>query len=69
LKLGKLFDVSAFKKTVQVPFYDTFIDIPIGYKSILKSFYGDDWHIIKKRRKFDNTLEINSGVLDPKNIC
>ena len=68
-KLGKLFDVSAFKKTVQVPFYDTFIDIPIGYKSILKSFYGDDWHIIKKRRKFDNTLEIISGIIDPKNIC
>ena len=48
-RLGKLFDVSAFRKTVPMPFYDTLIDIPAGYKSVLQSFYGDDWHVMKTR--------------------
>jgi len=48
-RLGKLFDVSAFRQTVPMPFYDTLIDIPAGYQSVLQSFYGDDWHVMKTR--------------------
>jgi phosphorylcholine metabolism protein LicD len=67
-RLGKLFDVSAFRKTVPMPFYDTLVDIPIGYKSVLQSFYGDDWRTIKKRMS-GNKLETITGTLPPKQIC
>lgn len=45
---GVVFEKKIFSSTVKVPFYDTLIDLPVGYKDICKAQYGD-WQTPRKR--------------------
>ena len=35
--------VFCYRSTVQVPFENTTIPVPIGYEKILETYYGEDW--------------------------
>ena len=60
---GTVFNVKDFSKTVEMPFYDTMIDLPHGYASILRQFYGYDWRTPISR--VGNTLRPYSGGIAP----
>ena len=52
-----MFETKSFDSWVEKKFYDTTIFVPSGWHDILKSFYGDDYMVNKKR--------VNWGLGDP----
>ena len=67
--LGTIFDNKDFTDVVKLPFYNRNINVPIGYKNILNSFYGNDWNIIKKRVNWEAIPMSSQKKLPPLNVC
>ena len=47
--MGIQYDESFFQSFTPLKFYDWFVDVPVGYRSILRSTYGVDWNVPLKR--------------------
>lgn len=43
------FEAADFSEMVEMPFYDITVPVPIGYKRILRSFYGEGWERPEQR--------------------
>ena len=66
--LGTVFESSSFNSFVKIPFYDTEIDVPSGFCSILKAYYGSRWMYLERRQGWESR-PVNSTRYSPKQLC
>ena len=62
-----IFSKSSFASVASLDFYHRKISVPIGYKEILKNFYGKNWMRQEKRKKWAS--EVAKISSEPLDIC